>query len=473
LYFKREKQMKKLGIVITDGVGFRNFIMSDFIAEVAKQFDSVTIYSGLPLHAFDVVPSSKIIIKELDVYIESKTVWFFRKWKEVAHLQQHRSYYGMKDNLQTGYPKNNSPRALLVKLIYCCTRLIHSDNSILFAEKLQFLFFSKNKITQTYLKLLQDDQPSHLFFTHQRPPFLAPLLYAAQQLKIPTSTFIFSWDNLASKGRMLGAFDYFLVWSYLMQSELLYFYPMVKKEKVKVVGTPQFEPYVMPKYETIADAFYAKFGLDSKLKAICYSCADVSIGPNDPIVIRAIANAIRSNAIKVKVQLVVRTSPAEDDSRFKQLREEFPEIYWNVPKWILTRENHAESWSQRIPSEEDIKDLRSLLEYVDLNINMCSTMSLDFMLFDTPVINTVFGNTENGLYNDQRFLNFGHFKKVVDSQSVTIAQNETELIDQINQALDNPKERTTQRKAMIDLQISEPLEGTSKRIALTLKNIVE
>lgn len=463
--------MKKLGIVITDGVGFRNFIMSDFIDEATRAFDSVILYSGLPISAYESISQSKITIKELEVYLESKPVWFFRKWKEVAHLRQHRFFYGMEDNLEAGYPKNNSARALLVKLIYGCTRLVHSDRSILLAERLQFLFFSKNKIAQSYLELLKEDQPSHLFFTHQRPPFLAPFLYAAQQLKIPTSTFIFSWDNLASKGRMLGTFDYFLVWSHLMQSELVYFYPMVKKEKVKVVGTPQFEPYVMPKYETKAEAFHAKFHLDADLKTICYSCADVSIGANDPIVIRAIANAIRTNSIKAKVQLVVRTSPAEDDSRFRSLREEFPEIKWNVPKWILTREGHAESWSQRVPSDEDIKDLRSLLEYVDLNINMCSTMSLDFMLFNKPVINTVFGNPENGLYNDQRFLNFGHFKKVVDSQSVTIAKNETELINQINEALSNPNQRTVERKAMIDLQVSEPLEGTSKRIALMLSQL--
>ena len=465
--------MKKLGIVITDGVGFRNFIMSDFIAEATQEFDEVFIYSGLPLSAYDSISQKNCTIKELAVFVEGKVTWFFRKWKEVAHLQKHKSFYGMKDNLNVGYPKTNSAKALLVKLIYSVTHWIHCDASILLAEKLQFGSFSKNKITQSYIQLLQEDQPTHLFFTHQRPPFLAPFLYAAQQLKIPTSTFIFSWDNLASKGRMLGAFDYFLVWSRLMQSELLYFYPNVGKEKTKVVGTPQFEPYVMPKYESTLEDFYAKFKLDAHLKTICYSCADASIGQNDPFVIRVIANAIRNKSLKTKVQLIVRTSPAEDDARFKAVREEFPEIIWNVPKWILTRKNHAESWSQRIPSEADIRDLRSLLENVDLNINMCSTMTLDFMLFDTPVINTVFGNSENGLYNDQRFLNYVHFKKVVDSQSVTIAQNETDLIAQINQALNNPKERTTQRKTMIDLQISEPLEGTSKRIALTLKNIFE
>jgi CDP-Glycerol:Poly(glycerophosphate) glycerophosphotransferase len=462
--------MKKLGVVITDGVGFRNFIMSDFISEATQTFDSVTIYSGLPIAAFPSFLRDKINIKELGVYVESKPVWFFRKWKEVAHLQKYQFFYGMKDNLETGYPANNSARALLVKLIYCFTRFIHSDSSIFWAERLQFQFFSRNKITQSYLKVLKEDQPTHLFFTHQRPPFLAPFLYAAQQLKIPSGTFIFSWDNLASKGRMLGTFDYFFVWSQLMKSELLYFYPKVEKEKVKVVGTPQFEPYVMSKYESTSDEFYAKFQLDANTKTICYSCADASIGGNDPIVIRAIANAIRKNAIATKVQLLVRTSPAEDDSRFKNVRAEFPEIKWNVPKWMLTRKNHAESWSQRIPTEEDIKDLRSLLQYVDLNINMCSTMSLDFMLFDKPVINTVFGNPKNGLYNDQRFLNFDHYKKVVDSQSVTIAKNETELIDQINQALRQPEERTSQRQAMIDLQVSEPLEGTSKRIAEILSH---
>ena len=137
----------------------------------------------------------------------------------------------------------------------------------------------------------------------------------------------------------------------------------------------------------------------------------------------------------------------------------------------MTRENHVESWSQRIPSNKDIKDLRSLLEFSDLNVNMCSTMSLDFMLFDKPVINTVFGNLENGLYNDQRFLNFDHYKKVVDSKAVTIAKNEQELIEQINDALKNPEKRKAERKALIEMQVSKPLSGTSKRIAAVLSDL--
>ena len=148
--------MKKLGVVITDGVGYRNFIFSDFISEAINQFDAITIYSGLPISAYNDIPSSKITIKELDVFVESKTTWFFRKWKELAHLQKHHSFYGMNDNLVSGYPKSNSIRSLLIKGIYFFTHFVHSDWSIAVAEKRQFSSFSKHKITRSYLQLLKE-----------------------------------------------------------------------------------------------------------------------------------------------------------------------------------------------------------------------------------------------------------------------------------------------------------------------------
>jgi CDP-glycerol glycerophosphotransferase (TagB/SpsB family) len=137
---------------------------------------------------------------------------------------------------------------------------------------------------------------------------------------------------------------------------------------------------------------------------------------------------------------------------------------WNKPKWEQTRENHVEPWSQRIPLREDLKDLRSILEYSDLSINMCSTMSLDFMIFNKPVINQVLGNKENGLFDDQRFLNYNHYKKVVESGVVVVAKSEQELILAINNCLKEPLKHQQHRKNILNLQITKPLEGTSTRI---------
>ena len=343
--------------------------------------------------------------------------------------------------------------------------ILHSESMINTYEKWQFRSFKNNEVTKAYLKLLKSDKPDLLFFTHQRPPYLAPILAMSKQLNILNVAFIFSWDNLASKGRMLGTFDKYLVWSDLMNSELLTFYPRTKKENVMVVGTPQFEPYVLENYVVNKEDFYTKFNLENSKKIICYSCADSSIGKNDQHHIRALWNYIKKYD---NLQLLIRTSPAEDGKRFQKLKEEIPELKWNIPKWVQTRTDHAESWSQRLPTEEDVLDLKAILTFSHVNVNMLSTMSLDFMLFDKPVVNTVFGNETNGLYNDQRFLNYKHYKHVIDSESVTIAKNETDLHQQLEEALNEPEKRSLNRKEILALEIGAPLVGTSKRLVKAL-----
>ena len=98
-------------------------------------------------------------------------------------------------------------------------------------------------------------------------------------------------------------------------------------------------------------------------------------------------------------------------------------------------------------------------------------MSLDFMIFDKPVINPVFGNSENELYDDQRFLRYAHYERVVKSGAVAIAKDAVELINAINFSMKNPEARLKQQRELLKLQIGKPLKGTSLRIAKTLKEI--
>lgn len=465
--------MSKIVVVIADGVGFRNFVMSNFLTECAVDFEKVIIYSGIPKESYIdnnqfKIHEKNILIRELDIYQEKNKTWFFRKLKEIAHMTLHRNFYGINSNLSRGYPKSNSIRNLVIKFIYLFVKLFHSEKLINFYENRQFKTLKNDKVTKSYLLLLKEDSPNLLFFTHQRPPYLAPILAISKQLGIKTSSFIFSWDNLASKGRMLGEFDSYMVWSKLMKKELLHFYPNTKSKNIYVVGTPQFELYVMGVYQVEKVSFFNKFKLNSKNKLICYSCADAGIGANDEVHIRGVLSYIKKQDIN-NLQLLVRTSPAEDGIRFEKLKNEFPEIKWNIPKWILTRDNHVENWSQRLPSFEDVVDLKSILSFSDVNVNMLSTMSLDFMLFDKPVINVAFGNSKNGLYDDQKFLNYRHYKYVLDSKAVTIAKNENELHEQLCEALKRPKFRKEYREKLINLEIGAPLEGTSKRIVKALK----
>ena len=458
--------MKKIGIVITDGVGFRNFILSDFLKQAALIFDDVVILSCLPKAIYKTHTNLRVI--ELDVFEERFKTWFFRKAKEIAHLKLHqKGNLGIQDNLKSNDSKLKTPRGYATRFIYKLTALFHSESTIQQFQKLQNSTFATHKITKAYQSILEKEQFNLLFFTHQRPPYIAPLVYAAQNIKLRTAAFIFSWDNLASKGRMASHFDYYLVWSALMKQDLRQFYTSLKENQISIVGTPQFVPYVMPEYQMLKEDFIAEFHLDANLKTICFSCGDISTSKNDELYIEIIAEAIQKKLIK-PVNFIVRTSPAEDRIRFRLLVEKYPFIKWHFPKWEQVRANHQESWSQRIPTLDDVKHLRALLEYSDLNINMLSTMSLDFMLFDKPVINPIFGNESNGLYNDQRFLGYAHIEHLVNSNATKIVKTKAELLQAIVDYLENDSD-TINRENFIKQQVGVTLESTNPQLVASLK----
>ncbi|MEO7975749.1 hypothetical protein [Flavobacterium sp.] len=464
--------MKNLGVVITDGVGFRNFILTDFIQEAKNNFDEVIVFSCLPKIVYDNFNLDCKII-ELAVFEETFFTWFFRKAKEVTHLQLHKKgNFGILDNLNITKSKAKNPRGFATRIIHKLPSIFHSEKLILKYNQLQQLSFQSNAITKEYSDLLKQHRISMLFFTHQRPPFIAPLIYAAEKLKIKTSAFIFSWDNLASKGRMAGNFDFYLVWSDLMKQELLTFYQSVKEEQIKVVGTPQFEPYSMTEFGYNKIDFLQKFRINNNYPIIFFTCNDAS-SENDPIYLEMLAEFIVQKKLIREVNLIVRTSPAEEPTRFAHLIKKFPSVIWNFPDWSISRAGHQEAWTQRVPSISDLNDLKSLLKYCDLCINVLSTITLDAFIFDKPVINPVFGNKANGMFDDLKFLDYHHLSKLAQFDASNIVKNEKEYLDGINFILEGKDNKQEQREDFLKLQIGRDLKDTSKRIAKTISNFGE
>ena len=462
--------MKNFGIVITDGVGFRNFVLSGFLDHASKNCKTVKLFSCLPISIYENVPMNCEII-ELKVFKEKAPTWFFRKLKEITHLRINSNQnFGIRDNLSKNYTTSKSARGSITRLIFGWSSIIKSERLILFYNYLQQQSFKSDKITKEYKTLIEKASLSCIFFTHQRPSYIAPMIYAANKANIKTACFIFSWDNLASKGRMAGNFDRYLVWSDLMKTELCQFYKSIKSDQIAVVGTPQFEPYVLDRFGYTRSKLCEQFNLNPDLPIIFFTCNDSS-SKNDPLYLEVLAQSILDNELVKKVNLVVRTSPAEDPDRFKSLAESFDFIRWNYPDWKVTRANHQEGWSQRVPSHEDINDLKSLLAHCDININVLSTISLDSFLFDKPVINPVFGNANNDLFDDQKFLNYQHLEKLVDSNASHIVKDKNEYINKVNELLERRDDKAAERTQFLNLQIGKPLEGTSERIALELSKI--
>ncbi len=463
---------RTLGLVITDGVGFRNFIVNDFVSEALLVFDRIVILSFLPAEVYPTFPD-RVEIVPLRPSDERFLTWMFRKFKEVAHMQRHAKHnFGIRNSLQRTRSTAWNPKGTVNRGIYLISKVFHSEGVVLGAERLQYNSFIGQSILEEYRDILLRTLPDVLFFTHQRPPIIGPLLKAAKALALPTATFVFSWDNLASKGRMAGSFSHYLVWSSLMKAELLEFYPRITEQQISIVGTPQFVPFIDSRFTSDRETLFRKFDLNPDLPLIVYTCNDSTI-KNDPVYLDFLGSFIEAGTLARAVNVLVRTSPAEVPGRFAAVAEKYPFFKWNYPDWKVAKTPFTESWSQRVPSFQDLSDLKSILTHAAFTINVLSTITIDSFLFDKPVVNPVFGNGNNGYWDDQKYLKFQHLIPLVELKASHIVTDENQFLQAINRLLLHGDDKSAQRKSFVDLQIGFPLEQVNSRITEELYSLAQ
>jgi hypothetical protein len=467
----QDKTSKTLGLVITDGVGVRNFVHGRFLHVACGSFQKVVLFSGVPIGSLGHITCNNLDVVPMELFSESRWSSFWRKTAEMAHLFRFQTP-AMREIIKMNHPKGWNAFAFRNRISWVLARIFSFLRLQALVGNVYESSLYKDPIAVKYKQWLSDYNVDMLFFTHQRPPQIAPMAIAGKQLGIPTVAYIFSWDNLSSKGRMPVLFDRFMVWSNLMKSELLQFYPTLDSSDVAVTGTPQFETYVYDDFgwsRLQLNRYLSLTDTDNR-RIICFSCGDVSTSPNDAVYIDVIASAIANGELGNNLMLMVRTSPAEDGSRFEALISKYPSILWNIPDWQLSNPTHPEPWSQRVPTIDDIHCLKSILQHASVSVNMCSTMSLDFALWDKPVINPVFGSVGNdlGLFPDRKYLKYDHYAKVIETGAVTICATPDELVTAIRAALAKPAQYQYERKQVLELEIGQPLKGTSERFVKQL-----
>jgi hypothetical protein len=82
----RDKTNKTLGLVITDGVGVRNFVHGRFLSTACNTFDQVVLFSGVPSNTLGSLDFRNLKVVSMDIFYESRWSSFWRKTAEMAHL---------------------------------------------------------------------------------------------------------------------------------------------------------------------------------------------------------------------------------------------------------------------------------------------------------------------------------------------------------------------------------------------------
>ena len=187
---------------------------------------------------------------------------------------------------------------------------------------LEKTFAKLNNGYSYYLNLLSDIKPSLVFNgSHVHSENSAFVIHAAKALNIPTGTFLFSWDNLTSQGRMIPTYDYYFCWNKSIKSDLIKIYGNIKEENVLVTGTPQFQFHFDNDNYLSKDVFCEKYRLDPNRPIIFYSSAQPGSSPGEEIIVERLADILKEIESPKAPQLVVRVYPKDTSDRFQYLKK--------------------------------------------------------------------------------------------------------------------------------------------------------
>lgn len=319
------------------------------------------------------------------------------------------------------------------------------------------------KTTDAYLKLYRDLQPSLVFNgSHVHSRVAGQAIQAAQWLKIPTATFIFSWDNLTSQGRITLPYDYFIVWNEQLRQQLLEMYEWIRPERVFITGTPQFDFHFREEFYWSREKFCASVGANPQKPIVLYTTGMANHMPGEPEIIEQIADVLKEFDEARRPQLLVRIYPKDLTGRFDELKRRRPDILFPPVAWEA-------AWLT--PKYEDSYALVNALRHAALGINVASTISLELCMFDKPVINIGYNPPSVGktILSYADYYEFDHYQPLVKSGAVQVAWYRDEMKNLIRQALSNPSERKNERRALIEKMFGTTLDGKSgQRIAQVL-----
>lgn len=474
LPFKRTDKAKRgasnphIVTILPRGEAIRNFVYTGALDEIAREAQ-VTMLSVVPSddleselrqHCHQFLPLSEIPERPVVEYLREVLDMAHGRWLWSKAAQDRWSLRDMEAKLHG----KRLRRAL--KKIAC--RPFANRIGLDLLSQVERASSRALHTTEKYTNLFKRIKPSLVFNgSHVHAKNAIQAIQAAQWLGIPTATFIFSWDNLTSQGRLIPSYDYYLVWNETLRDQLLEIYDKVRPEQVIVTGTPQFDFHFRKEFRWTREEFCARIGADASRPIILYSTGMANHMPGEPELVEGLAAMVREMKGDAPPQLLVRVYPKDNTNRFDEVKRRnpdvlFPEIPWE-PAWLT-------------PTMEDTYLLTNMLHHAAVGINVASTISLELCMFDKPVINV--GYNPPGMdispVDYGRYYDFDHYRPVAQSGAVKVAWSEPEMRVLLRQALETPNLDSSKRQALIDKMFRNTLDGYSvMRVAHCLVNLAQ
>jgi hypothetical protein len=460
----------KIFILLPDGVGLRNFAFTNFNQIGLDNGYDIIYWNNTP---FDII---NLGFKEIKIK-NTKTHPLTDSYKNARkHIELILNMRVANDRVYDSYRFPLSYKTVKTAIKSSISQLLIVTHSSpkgieLIRKKIKELEV-KTTYYQDCLKTLKREQPAMVLSTNQRPVnAIAPLL-AAQELGIPTATFIFSWDNLP-KATMVVETDFYFVWSEHMKKELLYYYSYIEEKQIFVTGTTQFEPHfnldkIQPK-----KSFFQEHRLDIGKKYICYSGDDITTCPDDPSYLEDVAMAVRQlNKEGNSLGIIFRRCPIDFSNRFDDVLKRNYDVITSIsPKW----QKIGNGWNTILPTLADLDLQISTISHTEMVVNLGSSMIFDYVAHGKPCafINYDVKNKVNPDWSVSKIYNYVHFRSMPAIDSVIWLNSVDELADKIKAGLDNSDNVVNSAQKWFEIIAGKELNKASEKIWNTIEDILK
>lgn len=334
------------------------------------------------------------------------------------------------------------------------------QDELLFIKQLKLAFFSllgrmrwikklarfvERKVftRHTYQSLFETYRPDIVIGTSLSSSLDIDIMKEAAAQNIPTLGLLKGWDHTT---KLLFRFipDTIITLNQPMKDTLISVQD-IPAEKIIVGGFPQFDIY--KKEEIIMDraVFSKKIGVDPNKKIILFG-SEGMWAPQNWMLAKEISDAISHGSLKSDCVLVVRPHFTDKpDGNLYKLKN-VPHVIYDQKKEY--QEFLIDNWD---PSVDETVHLANLLYHSAVLVTVVSTLTLDVVCFNKPIINPMYnGLIVNGVDKTSSYYKVDHYQWVLQTHGVDTPMNTQELIESLNLCLQNPDRKSPERQALLE-----------------------
>jgi len=261
------------------------------------------------------------------------------------------------------------------------------------------------------------------------------LMAEAMLDRIPVLAVAGSWDNFTTKGYFPFPVHKTVVWNEKMKEELVHYFGS-RPDKIDIAGYPRASVLRSRVLTEDSAAYLRRIGIEGFKRFVLYSASYAELTriaeqsmPIEYMLIKKVSQQLAAS-LPTDVCILIRLHPfarAEDKNYFS-----------GNDRYFVFLPGRQDSYVERVMNDDDECHLATQLAKSECVLSMASTISIDALCLERPIMNIDFDPIE-GLpmeHSIRRFYEQNHFRDLLRITRIPLASSYQQILHFVLQCLE-------------------------------------